>query len=27
MDFWRGKQDLAPATVGERQGERLVQLQ
>jgi MoaA/NifB/PqqE/SkfB family radical SAM enzyme len=27
MDFWRGKQDLAPATVGEREGERLVQLQ
>jgi MoaA/NifB/PqqE/SkfB family radical SAM enzyme len=27
MDFWRGKQDLAPATVREQQGERLVQLQ
>jgi len=27
VDFWRGKQDLAPAPVGERQGERLVQLQ
>ncbi len=27
MDFWRGKQDLTPATVNERQGERLVQLQ
>jgi MoaA/NifB/PqqE/SkfB family radical SAM enzyme len=27
MDFWRGKQDLAPAAMGERQGERLVQLQ
>jgi MoaA/NifB/PqqE/SkfB family radical SAM enzyme len=27
MDFWRGKQDLAPAAVGEQQGERLVQLQ
>ncbi len=27
VDFWRGKQRLAPASVGERQGERLVQLQ
>src|ERR1039457_89945 len=27
MDFWRGKQDRAPATVGERQPGRLVQLQ
>jgi MoaA/NifB/PqqE/SkfB family radical SAM enzyme len=27
MDFWRDKQDLAPAVVGEQQGERLVQLQ
>ena len=27
MDFWRDKQDLAPAPVGEQQGERLVQLQ
>jgi MoaA/NifB/PqqE/SkfB family radical SAM enzyme len=27
MDFWRGKQDLAPAPVGEQRGERLVQLQ
>jgi MoaA/NifB/PqqE/SkfB family radical SAM enzyme len=27
MDFWRDKQDLAPATMGEQQGERLVQLQ
>jgi MoaA/NifB/PqqE/SkfB family radical SAM enzyme len=27
LDFWRGKQDLTPATVGEQQGERLVQLQ
>ena len=27
MDFWRDKQDLAPAAVGEQQGERLVQLQ
>ncbi len=27
LDFWRGKQDLAPAPVGEQQGERLVQLQ
>ena len=27
MDFWRGKQDLAPSPVGEQRGERLVQLQ
>jgi MoaA/NifB/PqqE/SkfB family radical SAM enzyme len=27
VDFWRGNQDLAPATAGDRQGERLVQLQ
>jgi len=27
LDFWRGKQDLAPASVGQQQGERLVQLQ
>jgi MoaA/NifB/PqqE/SkfB family radical SAM enzyme len=27
MDFWRGKQDRAPATVGERQPGRLAQLQ
>ena len=27
VDFWRGKQDLAPASVGEQQGDRLVQLQ
>ena len=27
MDFWRGKQDLSPAAVREREGERLVQLQ
>jgi hypothetical protein len=27
VDFWRGKQDLAPANVGEPQSERLVQLQ
>jgi len=26
VDFWRGKQHLAPSSVGERQGERLVQL-
>jgi MoaA/NifB/PqqE/SkfB family radical SAM enzyme len=27
VDFWRGKQDLTPATMGEQSGERLVQLQ
>ncbi|MGA2194468.1 MAG: radical SAM protein [Bryobacteraceae bacterium] len=27
VDFWRGKQDLAPAAMGEQQCERLVQLQ
>ena len=27
IDFWRGQQNLTPASVNERQGERLVQLQ
>jgi hypothetical protein len=26
VDFWRGKQDLTPSTVGEQAGQGLVQL-